>query len=181
MPPLWKMSSMVSVFAPASCGSCETARSGRRRDDVDSRKRPMAAMRAFTLAPEQRFFSGKVYTRRRRLRRCRAHAAMARIPHRGVRFLRARIQPGPSHLMNSELQKLIDLQQVDSRIAALKAEVAALPKPGQQIEAKLAGSKALVDEPHAAMKADESSRRKYESEIQDQQQKISKYRDQSLG
>ena len=30
------------------------------------------------------------------------------------------------------------------------------------------------------MKADESTRRKHESDIQDQQQKISKYRDQSL-
>jgi hypothetical protein len=30
--------------------------------------------------------------------------------------------------MNSDLQKLIDLQVVDAQIAALRAEVAALPK-----------------------------------------------------
>ncbi|MDR3747731.1 MAG: C4-type zinc ribbon domain-containing protein [Acidobacteriota bacterium] len=83
--------------------------------------------------------------------------------------------------MNSDLQKLIDLQQVDSRIAVVKAEVAALPKQVQLIEAKLAGSKAQVETAQAAIKADDSSRRKYESEIQDQQQRISKYRDQSLG
>jgi len=82
--------------------------------------------------------------------------------------------------MNSDLQKLIELQEVDSRIAALKAEVAALPKQVQQIEAKLAGSKARIESTQAAMKADDSARRKYDSEIQDQQQKISKYRDQSL-
>lgn len=82
--------------------------------------------------------------------------------------------------MNSDLQKLIDLQQVDSRIAALRAEVAALPKHVQLIEAKLAGSKAKVEAAQTAMKADEASRRKHESDIQDQQQKISKYRDQSL-
>ncbi len=82
--------------------------------------------------------------------------------------------------MNSDLEKLIDLQQVDARIAALRAEVAALPKHVKEIEAKLAGSKAKVEAAQAAMKADESSKRKHESDIQDQQQKVSKYRDQSL-
>ena len=82
--------------------------------------------------------------------------------------------------MHSDLPKLIELQQVDSRVAALKAEVAALPAEVRKIEAKLAGSRARVEATQAAMKADENARRKYESEIQDQQQKISKYRDQSL-
>ena len=82
--------------------------------------------------------------------------------------------------MSPDLQKLIELQQVDSRIAALRAEIAALPKEVAQIEAKLAGSKARVEASHAATKADESARRKHESDIKDQQEKISKYRDQSL-
>ncbi|MGC2109310.1 MAG: C4-type zinc ribbon domain-containing protein [Candidatus Korobacteraceae bacterium] len=84
------------------------------------------------------------------------------------------------YLMNSALHNLIDLQQVDSRIAALRAEIAALPKQVAQIEAKLAGSRAKVEGAQAAMKADESARRKHESDIKDQQEKISKYRDQSL-
>ncbi len=82
--------------------------------------------------------------------------------------------------MHSDIHKLIDLQQVDSRISAVKAEIAALPAEVREIEAKLAVSKARVDSVQAAIKADENARRKYESEIQDQQQKISKYRDQSL-
>ena len=82
--------------------------------------------------------------------------------------------------MHSDLHKLIDLQQVDCRMAALRAEVAALPRQVQQIETKLAGSKAHIEAVQAAIKADESTRRKLESDIQDQQQKISKYRDQSL-
>jgi hypothetical protein len=82
--------------------------------------------------------------------------------------------------MNSDLQKLIDLQVVDARIAALKAEIAALPKQVAQIEAKLAGSKAQLEVAQAGLKADEIARRKHESDIKDQQEKISRYRDQSL-
>src|SRR5271166_2517035 len=82
--------------------------------------------------------------------------------------------------MTSDLQNLIALQQIDSHIAALRAEVAALPKHVAEIEAKLAGSKAKVEAATAAGKADEAARKRHESDIQDQQQKISKYRDQSL-
>jgi predicted nucleic acid-binding Zn-ribbon protein len=94
--------------------------------------------------------------------------------------MRARIQAGSRGLMNSELQNLLELQQVDARIAAVRAEVAALPKEVARIESKLAGSKAAVEAAQAAMKADETARRKHESDIKDQQEKISKYRDQSL-
>ena len=82
--------------------------------------------------------------------------------------------------MTSDLKSLIELQQIDSQIAAFRAEIAALPKHVAEIEAKLAGSKAKVEGAVAAGKADEAARRKHESDIQDQQQKISKYRDQSL-
>ncbi|HVP53541.1 MAG TPA: hypothetical protein VMU45_00995 [Candidatus Eisenbacteria bacterium] len=82
--------------------------------------------------------------------------------------------------MTSDLQNLIALQEIDSRIAALRAEIAALPRHVAEIEAKLAGSKVKVETSLAAAKADDAARRKHESDIRDQQQKISKYRDQSL-
>src|SRR5271166_3798535 len=82
--------------------------------------------------------------------------------------------------MTSDLQSLIELQQIDSQIAALRAEVAALPKHVAEIEKKLSGSKAKVEAAVSAAKADEVARKRHESDIQDQQQKISKYRDQSL-
>ena len=82
--------------------------------------------------------------------------------------------------MNANLQALIKLQEVDLRMAALRAEIAYLPKEVAQIEAKLAGSKAKVEAAQAAIKADETARRKHESDIKDQQERISKYRDQSL-
>lgn len=82
--------------------------------------------------------------------------------------------------MNPDVQKLIDLQEVDSRMSALRAEIATLPKEVARIEAKLAGSKAAVEKAQSAIKADDTARRKHESDIKDQQEKISKYRDQSL-
>jgi predicted nucleic acid-binding Zn-ribbon protein len=87
------------------------------------------------------------------------------------------IQPFP---MLPEIQQLMDLQQADREIGRLKDEIAALPKRVAAIEEKLAGTKAGLEKARAAVKTDEAARRKYESSIQDLQQKISKYRDQSL-
>jgi uncharacterized protein len=85
-----------------------------------------------------------------------------------------------SYKMLPDVQNLIALQQADREILRLKEEIAALPKRVAAIEERLAGTRTLLDKAKAAVKADEASRRKYESGIQDQQQKISKYRDQSL-
>src|SRR5277367_6441219 len=79
-----------------------------------------------------------------------------------------------------DVQNLIALQQADREILRLKDEIAALPKRVAAIEERLAGTKAVLEKAKTAVKADEAARRKYESAIQDQQQKISKYRDQSL-
>ena len=82
--------------------------------------------------------------------------------------------------MLPDVQHLMELQQADREILRLNQEVAALPKRVAAIEARLAGTKAGLDKAKAAVKADETTRRTYESAIQDLQGKISKYRDQSL-
>src|SRR6202140_1885674 len=82
--------------------------------------------------------------------------------------------------MLPDVQNLIALQQADREILRLKEEIAALPKVVPAIEERLAGTRAVLEKTKTAVKADEAARRKYESAIQDQQQKISKYRDQSL-
>lgn len=82
--------------------------------------------------------------------------------------------------MLPEIENLLKLQDADKEIRRLQDEVAELPKRVAAIEAKLAGTKAQLDKAQAAIKADESSRRKYETNIKDLQEKISKYRDQSL-
>lgn len=82
--------------------------------------------------------------------------------------------------MHPDLEKLIELEKTDREIARLRQEVAALPARMAVIEQKLNASKAQVDAARSKIKAGDANKRKFESEIQAQQQKISKYRDQSL-
>ena len=82
--------------------------------------------------------------------------------------------------MLPDIENLIALQAADREILRLKEEIAALPKRVAVIEQKLAGTKAGLEKAREAVKADDANRRKYEAAIKDLQQKISKYRDQSL-
>ena len=82
--------------------------------------------------------------------------------------------------MLPDIENLLKLQDADKEIRRLQDEVAELPKRVAVIEQKLAGTKAQLEKAQAAVKADEANRRKYETNIKDIREKISKYRDQSL-
>jgi len=82
--------------------------------------------------------------------------------------------------MLPEIENLLKLQDADKEIRRLQDEIAELPKRVAAIEQKLAGTKAELEKAQAAIKADEASRRKYDTAISDLRGKISKYRDQSL-
>jgi len=82
--------------------------------------------------------------------------------------------------MNVDLDRLIKLEQVDREIARLSAEVAALPKRVATIEHQLSDAKAKVEQAKLAIKSQDQKRRGLESDIQSYQQKIAKFRDQSL-
>jgi len=82
--------------------------------------------------------------------------------------------------MLPDIENLLKLQEADKEIRRLQDEIAELPKRVAAIEQKLAGTKTELDKAQAAVKADEASRRKYETNIKDLREKISKYRDQSL-
>jgi uncharacterized protein len=82
--------------------------------------------------------------------------------------------------MNSDLEKLLLLQEADREIGRLNAEIAALPKRVAAIEQKLAATKSQLEHSKNAIAAGQVERRKLESGIEDQRQKISKYREQSL-
>jgi predicted nucleic acid-binding Zn-ribbon protein len=82
--------------------------------------------------------------------------------------------------MNPDLQKLIELDKISQEIGRLKDEIASLPKRVAEIETKLSAAKSQVEAAKTAIKNHEATKRKAESEIQDWQQKISKFREQSL-
>lgn len=82
--------------------------------------------------------------------------------------------------MNQDLEKLIELDKIGQEISRLKDEIATLPKKVAEIEAKLHSAKSQVEAAKTAIKAQDANKRKFESDIQDWQQKISKFREQSL-
>ncbi len=82
--------------------------------------------------------------------------------------------------MNPDLEKLIALQAADREMERLNQEIALLPRRVAAIESKLAETRAHVEKAKAAIAAIHKDRKKLDTEIQDHQQKISKYRDQSL-
>jgi predicted nucleic acid-binding Zn-ribbon protein len=82
--------------------------------------------------------------------------------------------------MLPEIENLLRLQEADKEIRRLQEEIAEFPKRVAAIELQLAGTKAQLEKAQAAIKADEVSRRKYDTTISELRGKISKYRDQSL-
>jgi len=82
--------------------------------------------------------------------------------------------------MHSDVKAAIRLQEVDNQAAELSREVAALPRHIALIESKLAGSQRRVEMDKAALLANGKERKRLEGEIQLQNQKVSKLRDQML-
>ncbi len=82
--------------------------------------------------------------------------------------------------MHSDAKAAIRLQEVDNQAAELSKQVSALPKHIAEIEKKLAGHERRVEVDKAALVANAKERKRLEGEIQIQQQKISKLREQML-
>jgi predicted nucleic acid-binding Zn-ribbon protein len=81
--------------------------------------------------------------------------------------------------MNTDLQRLTELEKIDREASRLTEEVAGLPKRVATIEAKLAEHKAAVEQAKARIKGNETTRRQMEADIKGFQEKIAKYRSQS--
>ncbi|HTC92915.1 MAG TPA: C4-type zinc ribbon domain-containing protein [Terriglobales bacterium] len=82
--------------------------------------------------------------------------------------------------MHPDLERLKSLQDVDREIQRLNDEIATLPRRVADVEAKLAAAKGQIEQEKTRIKQNDAAKRSFESEIQSQQQKISKYREQSL-
>src|ERR1700723_1926928 len=83
--------------------------------------------------------------------------------------------------MHPDTHLVIQLQSLDQRISALDKEVAALPKHIAAIEKTLESHQRKLEADRAALTANQKDRKKLEGEVQVQEQKISKLRDQMLG
>jgi predicted nucleic acid-binding Zn-ribbon protein len=83
--------------------------------------------------------------------------------------------------MHPDTHLVIQLQNIDQKIAALDKEVAALPKHIAAIEKTLDSHVRRLDADKAAQSANQKDRKKLEGDIQMHEQKISKLKDQMLG
>src|ERR1700691_5453221 len=83
--------------------------------------------------------------------------------------------------MHPDTHLVIQLQSLDQHAAALEKEVAALPKHIAAIEKTLEGHLRRLEADKAALVANQKERKKIEGDIQMNEQKISKLRDQMLG
>ena len=82
--------------------------------------------------------------------------------------------------MLPDLKAAIRLQEIDSRAAELTREIASLPAHIAEIEKKLIAHEKKLDADRAALSANQKERKKCEADIQGQEQKISKLKDQML-
>jgi predicted nucleic acid-binding Zn-ribbon protein len=82
--------------------------------------------------------------------------------------------------MHPDISLVIRLQEIDNRLGDLAREIATLPKHIAEIEKKLTSHERKLEADRAALSANQKDRKKCESDIQMQEQKISKLKDQML-
>jgi len=82
--------------------------------------------------------------------------------------------------MLSDLKLVIRLQEIDNRLADLAREIATLPRHIAEIEKRLTSHERKLEVDRAALSANQKERKKCEGDIQAQEQKISKLKDQML-
>src|SRR5271168_188239 len=81
--------------------------------------------------------------------------------------------------MHPAIPRLLDLQNVDHRIAALRAEMDSFPKRILEADAKLTGARAAVTAAKEANAKDVAERKKLEFDVTQWKDRARKYRDQS--
>src|SRR2546428_13005186 len=82
--------------------------------------------------------------------------------------------------MLPDIASAVRLQELDTRLTALTKEIASLPKHIAEIEKKLEIHQRKLEGDRAALTANQKDRKKLEGDIQIQEQKISKLKDQML-
>src|SRR5437879_9651460 len=83
--------------------------------------------------------------------------------------------------MHPDLRLVVRLQEIDNRLGDLAREIATLPKHIAEIEKRLISHERKLEADRAALTANQKERKKCEGDIQVQEQKISKLKDQMVG
>lgn len=83
--------------------------------------------------------------------------------------------------MAPEMKLIIRLQDLDNRIRELQREIATLPKHLSEIERTLESHTRKLEADRAALAANQRERKNLDGDIQDQERKISKLKDQMMG
>ncbi len=83
--------------------------------------------------------------------------------------------------MAPDLKQVIRLQDLDNRIRELQREIATLPKHLAEIERTLESHRRKLEADRAALAANQRERKNLDGEIQEQERKLSKLRDQMMG
>jgi predicted nucleic acid-binding Zn-ribbon protein len=82
--------------------------------------------------------------------------------------------------MPPDLKAVVRLQDLDNRVMELTREISALPKHIAEIEKRLEVHERKLEADRAALSANQKDRKRLEGEIQVQEQKISRLKDQML-
>jgi predicted nucleic acid-binding Zn-ribbon protein len=82
--------------------------------------------------------------------------------------------------MLPDLKLVIRLQELDNRLGELEREVARLPRHTAEIQKKLVSHERKLEADRAALAANQKERKQREGDIQIQEQKISKLKDQMI-
>lgn len=81
--------------------------------------------------------------------------------------------------MHPAIPRLLDLQIVDHRIVALRAELEGFPKRIRELDATLSGAKSALASAKEAHTTGLTERKKFELDVQQWRERARKYRDQS--
>ena len=82
--------------------------------------------------------------------------------------------------MNPDLGKLVRLQQAESELRQVQAELAEIPRMRAEREARVAGEQARLEAAREALALCQKSRRQRESDLQALESRRSKYKDQLM-
>jgi predicted nucleic acid-binding Zn-ribbon protein len=82
--------------------------------------------------------------------------------------------------MNDVLEKLVRLHHAESEIKHLEAELAAVPRARQELDARLVAERSRLDAARSALDASAKARKAHEAAVQDLETKRSKYKGQLM-